>query len=182
MTQNFLDKLFIKARSHYNWKNKDIDKKTLKDLYNLIKNCPTSANSEPMRIIFLKSKKSKERIMPFLSEGNVEKTMTAPVVAIIAYDSKFYEHIPFIKDKLGIKPPVMSPALEDKLCNLFLEVQRPYAKHCPDGRVNFLNYYYVLFKLCELLDETSFLEFFPMLKDPVKRIITFMYSTCLIVI
>ena len=84
--------------------------------------------------------------------------------------NKYYEHIPFIKDKLGIKPPIMSPELEDKLCSLFMDIQRPYAQHCPDDRVNFLNYYYVLYKICELLGETSFLPFFPMLKDPVKRI------------
>ena len=84
--------------------------------------------------------------------------------------NKYYEHIPFIKDKLGIRPPIMSPELEDKLCNLFMEIQKPYAKHCPDDRVNFLNYYYVLYKMCELLDEKTFLPFFPMLKDPVKRI------------
>ena len=84
--------------------------------------------------------------------------------------NKYYEHIPFIKDKLGIRPPIMTPELEDKLCNLFMEIQKPYAKHCPDDRVNFLNYYYVLYKMCELLDEKSFLPYFPMLKDPVKRI------------
>jgi hypothetical protein len=84
--------------------------------------------------------------------------------------NKYYEHIPFIKDKLGIKPPIMSPELEEKLCSLFMDIQRPYAKHCPDDRVNFLNYYYVLYKMCELLGETQFLPFFPMLKDPVKRI------------
>ena len=84
--------------------------------------------------------------------------------------NKYYEHIPFIKDKLGIKPPIMTPQLEEKLCNLFMDIQKPYAKHCPDDRVNFLNYYYVLYKMCELLDERSFLPFFPMLKDPVKRI------------
>ena len=84
--------------------------------------------------------------------------------------NKYYEHIPFIKDKLGIRPPIMSPELEDTLCNLFMEIQKPYAKHCPDDRVNFLNYYYVLYKMCELLDERTFLPFFPMLKDPVKRI------------
>ena len=84
--------------------------------------------------------------------------------------NKYYEHIPFIKDKLGIKPPVMNPELEDTLCNLFMEIQKPYSKHCPDSRVNFLNYYYVLYKMCELLDEHSFLPYFPMLKDPVKRI------------
>ena len=84
--------------------------------------------------------------------------------------NKYYEHIPFIKDKLGIRPPIMSPELEERLCNLFMEIQMPYAKHCPDDRVNFLNYYYVLYKMCELLDEKTFLPFFPMLKDPVKRI------------
>ena len=84
--------------------------------------------------------------------------------------NKYYEHIPFIKDKLGIRPPIMSPELEEKLCNLFMEIQKPYAKHCPDDRVNFLNYYYVLYKLCELLNENTFLPFFPMLKDPIKRI------------
>ena len=94
MSQDFLDKLFVKARSHNNWKNKNIDKKILENLYDLVKNCPTSANSEPMRIIFLKSKESKERIKSHLSEGNVEKCMTASVVAIIAYDSKFNEHLP----------------------------------------------------------------------------------------
>ena len=84
--------------------------------------------------------------------------------------NKFYEHIPFIKDKLGIKPPVMKPELEEKLCNLFMDIQQPYSRHCPDTRVNFLNYYYVLYKMCELLDEKIFLPYFPMLKDPVKRI------------
>ena len=84
--------------------------------------------------------------------------------------NKYYEHIPFIKDKLGIKPPVMKPELEEKLCNLFLEIQGPYAKFCPDNRVNFLNYYYTVYKLCELLNQTEFLSYFPMLKDREKRI------------
>ena len=55
--------------------------------------------------------------------------------------NKYYEHIPFIKDKLGIKPPIMAPELEETLCNLFIDIQGPYAKFCPDDRVNFLNYY-----------------------------------------
>lgn len=84
--------------------------------------------------------------------------------------NKYYEHIPFIKDKLGIKPPVMSPELEEKLCSLFMEIQRPYAKFCPEDRVNFLNYYYTIYKLCELLEEDAFLPYFPMLKDREKRI------------
>ena len=84
--------------------------------------------------------------------------------------NKYYEHIPFIKDKLGIKPPVMTPDLEERLCNLFMEIQGPYAKFCPDDRVNFLNYYYTVYKLCELLEEREFLPYFPMLKDREKRI------------
>ena len=84
--------------------------------------------------------------------------------------NKYYEHIPFIKDKLGIKPPVMTPDLEERLCNLFMEIQGPYAKFCPDDRVNFLNYYYTVYKLCELLGRNEFLPFFPMLKDREKRI------------
>lgn len=84
--------------------------------------------------------------------------------------NKFYEHIPFIKDKLGIKPPTMTPNLEELLCNLFMEIQGPYAKFCPDDRVNFLNYYYTIYKLCELIGQTQFLPYFPLLKDREKQI------------
>jgi hypothetical protein len=84
--------------------------------------------------------------------------------------NKYYEHIAFIKNKLGIKPPVFSPELEDTLCNLFMEIQAPYAKTSPDYRVNFLNYYYVLFKFCELLEETQYLHDIPLLKDREKLI------------
>jgi Poxvirus Late Transcription Factor VLTF3 like len=84
--------------------------------------------------------------------------------------NKYYEHIAFIKNKLGISPPIMTPELEETLCNLFMELQAPYAKNCPDYRVNFLNYYYVLYKLCELLGEDSYLQHIPMLKDREKLI------------
>ena len=84
--------------------------------------------------------------------------------------NKYYEHIAFIKNKLGIKPPVFSPELEDTLCNLFMEIQAPYAKTSPDYRVNFLNYYYVLFKFCELLEENQYLHDIPLLKDREKLI------------
>jgi hypothetical protein len=93
---------------------------------------------------------------------------TKEILKKLGYN-KYYEHIPFIKDKLGIKPPIMSPELEETLCNLFVELQAPYSKFCPDDRVNFLNYYYTAFKLCELLGEDKYLQHFPMLKDPEKR-------------
>jgi hypothetical protein len=84
--------------------------------------------------------------------------------------NKYYEHINFIKDKLGIKPPIISQELEDTLCNFFIEIQYPYAKHCPDYRVNFLHYYYVLYKLFELIGEISYLKEIPLLKDREKLI------------
>ena len=101
--------------------------------------------------------------------GSITNKKTKEILKKFGYN-KYYEHIPFIKDKLGIKPPTMSPELEEKLCNLFIEIQRPYAKFCPDARVNFLNYYYTIYKLCELLEEDHFLPYFPMLKDREKRI------------
>jgi hypothetical protein len=84
--------------------------------------------------------------------------------------NKYYEHINYIKDKLGIKPPIITQELEETLCNFFIEIQYPYAKHCPDYRVNFLHYYYVLYKLFELLGETHYLVDIPMLKDREKLI------------
>ena len=94
---------------------------------------------------------------------------TKEILKKLGYN-KYYEHIPFIKDKLGIKPPVMSQELEESLCNLFVDLQSPYSKFCPDDRVNFLNYYYTAYKLCELLGEEKYLKLFPLLKDREKRI------------
>jgi hypothetical protein len=107
----------------------------------------------------------KERI----EVSQITNTKTKEILKKLGYN-KYYEHIPFIKDKLGIKPPIMSPELEETLCNLFVELQAPYSKFCPDDRVNFLNYYYTAYKLCELLGEEKYLPFFPMLKDKEKRI------------
>jgi hypothetical protein len=107
----------------------------------------------------------KERI-ELLEITNME---TKSIIKKLGYN-KYYEHIPFIKEQLGIKPPVMSQILEETLCNLFMDIQVPYSKFCPDNRVNFLNYYYTAYKLCELLGETTYLPHFQMLKDRDKRI------------
>jgi len=101
--------------------------------------------------------------------AQITNNKTKEILKKLGYN-KYYEHIPFIKDKLGIKPPIMSQELEETLCNLFIELQSPYSKYCPDDRVNFLNYYYTAYKLCELLCEDQYLEHFPMLKDREKRI------------
>ena len=113
----------------------------------------------------IKSQIKKER----MNIKNMTNIKAKDILKKLGYN-KYYEHIPFIKDKLGIRPPVMTQELEEKLCNLFMDIQKPYAQHCPNDRVNFLNYYYVLYKMCELLEKKEFLPYFPMLKDPVKRI------------
>ncbi len=116
-------------------------------------------------ITSIKNQIRKERI----TLDQFSDTKAKEILKKLGYN-KYYEHIPFIKEKLGIKPPVMSPELEDTLCNLFMETQGPYARFCPDERVNFLNYYYTIYKLCELLGQTQYLPYFPMLKDRDKRI------------
>lgn len=92
--QEFLDLVFLKARTHSYWLPKEVPDQILREAYDLARMGPTSANCQPMRIVFVKSKEAKERLKPALSEGNVEKTMKAPVTAIIAYDMEFYEHLP----------------------------------------------------------------------------------------
>lgn len=89
-----LDQLFREARTHSAWLDRAVDEATLRALYDLAKMPPTSANCSPMRIVFVKSPEAKKRLAPALSAGNMEKTMTAPVTAIIAYDSRFYDELP----------------------------------------------------------------------------------------
>jgi 3-hydroxypropanoate dehydrogenase len=89
-----LDLLFRSARTHSAWLDKPVDDDTLYRIYQLMKWGPTSANSCPARLVFLRSKEAKARLRPALSPGNVEKTMQAPVTTIVAYDLRFYEKLP----------------------------------------------------------------------------------------
>jgi len=89
-----LDLIFGKARTHNVWLDKPVEDALLKQVYELARIGPTSANMCPMRIIFVKSKEAKERLKPALDKGNVDKTMKAPVTAIIGMDIHFYEKLP----------------------------------------------------------------------------------------
>ncbi|HWT02538.1 MAG TPA: malonic semialdehyde reductase [Pyrinomonadaceae bacterium] len=89
-----LDQLFREARTHSAWLDKPVTDDTLRQLYELMKWGPTSANSGPARFVFLRSPEAKERLRPVLAPGNVEKTMTAPVTVIVAYDLLFFEKLP----------------------------------------------------------------------------------------
>ncbi|MEG0859569.1 MAG: malonic semialdehyde reductase [Pseudomonas sp.] len=89
-----LDLLFRNARSHNAWRDEAVSDATLRTLYDLVRWGPTSANSCPARILFLRSPEAKQRLLPALNPGNVEKTLQAPVTAIIGYDLDFHEQLP----------------------------------------------------------------------------------------
>lgn len=89
-----LEQIFTKARTHGVWLPEPVSDELLHQIYDLMKWGPTSANCCPARIVFAKSKEAKEKLLPCMAEGNVEKTKTAPVTAIIAYDLEFYEKLP----------------------------------------------------------------------------------------
>ncbi|MEM8823362.1 MAG: malonic semialdehyde reductase [Pseudomonadota bacterium] len=86
--------LLTEARTHYGWKDTPVEDDTLRALYDIAKMGPTSMNQQPMRVLFLKSSEEREKLRPALMEGNIPKTMSAPVTAIVAYDTKFYENLP----------------------------------------------------------------------------------------
>jgi 3-hydroxypropanoate dehydrogenase len=89
-----LDKIFREARTHSVWRDEAVSDVLLEAVYDLAKMGPTTMNSCPLRVAFLRSREAKEKLRPCLSEGNVDKTMAAPVTAIIAYDLAFYEFLP----------------------------------------------------------------------------------------
>ncbi len=89
-----LNRLFLEAHTHNKWLDTPVDEALLRELYGLTKFAPTSANSQPMRLVFVKSREAKERLKPALAPGNIEKTMSAPVTAIVAHDLEFYEKLP----------------------------------------------------------------------------------------
>lgn len=83
--------------------------------------------------------------------------------------NKYYEHVPYITNILnGIKPPNMPQELEETLRIMFKDIQKPFDDNCPTERKNFLSYSYVLYKMCELLGEDEYLQYFPLLKSKEK--------------
>ncbi len=89
-----LDTLFRQARTHYHWTDAAVTDDELRHVFDLMRMGPTSANSSPARLLFLRTTEAKERLRPALSAGNVDKTMSAPVVCIVAHDPAFYEELP----------------------------------------------------------------------------------------
>lgn len=101
LNQAALDQLFLEAHTLNAWQERAVPDELLHRLYDTLRMGPTAANSNPMRIVFVKSKAAKERLSPAMAEGNRAKTMAAPVTAIIGYDLHFYENM----DKLFPNAP-----------------------------------------------------------------------------
>jgi 3-hydroxypropanoate dehydrogenase len=91
---HLLDLIFLQGRTHSNWRPESVDDAVLRQLHDLAHLGPTSANMCPLRVVFVRSKAAKEKLKPCLDEGNVGKTMAAPVTAIIGMDIHFYEKLP----------------------------------------------------------------------------------------
>ena len=89
-----IDLLFREARTHNKFTDEPVTDEQLQELYEILKMGPTSANSSPARFLFLRTEAAKRKLGPALSAGNHDKTMAAPVTAIVAYDPKFYDHLP----------------------------------------------------------------------------------------
>ena len=94
LSKEALAQIFTEARTHSAWLPEPVSDETLHQIYDLMKFGPTSANSSPARIVFVRSKEATEKLLPALAPGNVEKTRSAPVTAIIAHDLEFYERLP----------------------------------------------------------------------------------------
>jgi 3-hydroxypropanoate dehydrogenase len=94
VSDSCLDQIFRDARTHSRWIDQPVGDETLRQIYDLMKWGPTSANGSPARFLFLRTREAKERLRPALAPGNVEKTMKAPVTVIVAYDLRFYDKLP----------------------------------------------------------------------------------------
>jgi 3-hydroxypropanoate dehydrogenase len=94
LSEAALDQLFFEARTFNKFQPRTIDDATLRRLVDLMKWAPTSMNSQPARILFVRSAEAKAKLKPALMGGNVDKTMAAPVTAIVAYDNEFHDNLP----------------------------------------------------------------------------------------
>ena len=111
INNNALDLLFREARSHNGWQDRAVPDELLRRIYDVMKMGPTSSNCCPARIRFLRSEEEKERLRPAIVPSNMEKTMTAPVVAIIGFDLDYWKHFDFLFPQLA--QPVRTRHTED---------------------------------------------------------------------
>lgn len=124
-----LDTLFRTARTRNGWQDKPLSDAVVREIYELSKWGPTSANSCPARFVFVRSEAAKQRLKPFLMEANIGKTMSAPCCVIVAYDTQFYELMPQLFPDRGVQYGAMfrdNPAISDDLVHRNSSLQGAY--------------------------------------------------------
>jgi 3-hydroxypropanoate dehydrogenase len=99
-----LDQLFRQARTHNGWLDRPVSHALLEEAVDLAKLGPTAVNASPFRVVFVETEEAKARLKPSLSPGNVEKTMSAPVTAIVAHDLAFHDHLPRLFPHMDVRP------------------------------------------------------------------------------
>ncbi|PWC40829.1 malonic semialdehyde reductase [Azospirillum sp. TSO22-1] len=104
LDQPALDRLFLEARTHNGWLDRPVSDDLLRQVYDLARMGPTAVNTQPMRLVFVRTPEGKERLKPALSAGNVEKTMAAPVTAIVGYDLDFVDTLPRVFPHVDARP------------------------------------------------------------------------------
>jgi 3-hydroxypropanoate dehydrogenase len=103
ISEDIIKKFFVESRTYSYWQDKQIDDHTLEKIYDIAKFAPTSANCLPLRILFVKTKESKEILKKFLLGSNVDSLMQSPVCAIFGYDLEFYEKLPYLYPHVDAK-------------------------------------------------------------------------------
>jgi len=99
-----IDRLFVSARSYKGWRDTPVPDATIVRLYDILRYGPTSTNCSPARFVFVRTPEGKERLLPCLDAGNVEKARTAPVVAIVATDARFWERLDVLFPHRDVRP------------------------------------------------------------------------------
>lgn len=127
VSQEALDQLFFSARTQNGWLDKPVSDELLKQVYDIAKMGATSMNCQPMRIVFVRTPEAKERLVATVSPGNVDKTRAAPVTAIFANDTRFYENMPQIWFREGAKEMFEgNPAMAAATCTRNATLQAAY--------------------------------------------------------
>jgi 3-hydroxypropanoate dehydrogenase len=99
-----LDQIFRQARTHNGWLDRPVSHALLEEAVDLAKFGPTAVNASPFRVVFVETEEAKARLKPALSPGNVEKTMAAPVTAIVGHDLAFHDHLPRLFPHMNVRP------------------------------------------------------------------------------
>jgi len=117
--------VFTAARTHYAWRSTPVDAELLQRVFELARWAPTGGNSQPLRVVFATSREAKERLRPALFPGNVDKAMTAPTTAILAYDVSWYERLPElapfrpgVRDQIAAMPAEQRDRMGSQNANL----------------------------------------------------------------